>query len=86
MAAKVINTTACWGKWGCHDLAVHIEQNGRHITDGWYFVHNILKCIVMREKFHILFQISLKFVPKDWINNKSALVYIMTWHSKSDKP
>ena len=38
------------------------------------------------EKFCILIQISLKFVPKGPIDNKAALVQVMAWHLKGDKP
>ena len=33
----------------------------------------------MNEKFFILIQISLKFVPKRPIDNKPALVQVMDW-------
>ena len=33
-----------------------------------------------------LTQISLKFVPKGPIHNKSALVQVMAWHQTGDKP
>ena len=51
----------------------HIElisprQNGCHLAD------NIFRCIFMNEKFCILIQISLKFVPKYPIDNNPALV------------
>ena len=42
-------------------------QNGRRFAD------NIFRCIFMNEKFCILIKISLKFVPKDPIDNNSAL-------------
>ena len=45
------------------------EQHGHH------FVHNIFKCIFIKENFCILIQISLNFVLMDPINNKSALVH-----------
>ena len=38
------------------------------------------------EKFCILIQISLKFVPKGLIDNKSALVQAMAWRRTGDKP
>ena len=41
------------------------EQNGCHFA-------NIFKHIFMNEKFCILIQISLKFVPKGLIDNKSV--------------
>ena len=43
-------------------------QNGRNFAD------DIFRCILANEKFCILIKISLKFVPKDLINNNSALV------------
>ena len=50
------------------------RQNGRHLTA------NIFICIFVNEKFWILIEVSLKFVPKGPINNKLALVSIMAWH------
>ena len=43
-------------------------QNGRHFED------DIYRCILVNEKFWILNEISLKFVPKGVIDNKPALV------------
>ena len=40
----------------------------------------------MNEKFCILIQISLKFVPKGLIDNKTALVQVMAWCQTGDKP
>ena len=42
--------------------------NGRRFAD------DIFRCIFVNEKFHILIKISLKFVPKDPIDNTPALV------------
>ena len=55
-------------------------QNGRHFAD------DIFKCIFMNEKFCILIEISLKFVPKRLIDNKAALVQVMAWRRTGDKP
>ena len=38
------------------------------------------------EKFCISIQISLKFVPKGPISNKSALVPVLAWRRKGDMP
>ena len=57
-----------------------LEQNGR------FFPDDIFKCIFMNEQFRILIRISLKFVPKDPINNIPALVEIMVWRRSGDKP
>ena len=35
---------------------------------------DIFKCIFVNEEFYILIKISLKFVPKDLINNDPSLV------------
>ena len=57
-----------------------IEQNGRHFPD------DIFKCNFMNEKFCVLIQISLKFVPKGSINNIPVLVQIMAWCRPGNKP
>ena len=56
------------------------EQNGCHLAD------DVFKSISMNEKFCILIQISLKFVPKGPIDNKSALLRVMAWCWTGDKP
>ena len=56
------------------------KQNGRHFAD------NIFKCIFLNGNVWILIEISLKFVPKDPINNIPALVQIMAWHWPDNKP
>ena len=44
------------------------------------------KCIFMNENDRILIRISLKFVPMSPIDNKQALVQVMAWRRKGDKP
>ena len=44
------------------------------------------KCIFLNENERIPIQISLKFVPSRPIDNKPALVQVMAWHQKHDKP
>ena len=56
------------------------EQNGHHFTD------DIFKYIFIDEECHILIRISLKFVPKCSIDNKSALVQAMAWCQTDNKP
>ena len=51
-------------------------QNGRRFADD----------IFVNEKFCILMQISLKFVPKGLIDNMSALLQVTAWRLKGDKP
>ena len=56
------------------------EQNGCHFTNAiskWNFVN---------EKFYIVIQISLKFVPEGPIEDKTALAELMDWHWSSCKP
>ena len=43
-------------------------------------------CILLNEKFCISAKISLNFVPKGSIDNDPALIQIMAWHRKGDKP
>ena len=42
---------------------------------------NNFKCIFLNE-----FQLNLKFVPISPIDNKPALVQVMAWHRRGDKP
>ena len=56
------------------------RQDGRHFPD------DILKWIFLNENLWISIEISLKFVPKDPINNIPALVQIMAWRRSGDKP
>ena len=37
------------------------------------------------KRIGISIKISLKFVPKGAIDNKSAMVQVMSWHRKGDK-
>ena len=55
-------------------------QNGRHFAD------DVFKYIFLNENVWILIKISLKFVPKDPIDNIPALVQIMAWRRAGDKP
>ena len=56
------------------------RRNGRYNAD------DIFKCIFLNENVWIPTKISLKFVPKDPINNIPALVQIMAWRRSGDKP
>ena len=57
-----------------------------HGQKGCHFRGDIFRCIFMNEKFSILIEISLKFVPKDPNDNKPALIQIMAWRRIGDKP
>ena len=52
---------------------------------GWHFP-DIFKWIFLNENIWISLNISLKFVPKDPINNITVLVQITTWCWPGDKP
>ena len=56
-------------KWIVNTLGP--RQNGRRFSDDTF------KRIFVNENVRILFEISLKFVPKGSINNNPALVQIM---------
>ena len=56
------------------------RQNGCHFPD------DILEWIFLNENVWISIEISLKFVPKGQINNIPALVQIMAWCRRGDKP
>ena len=47
---------------------------------------NIFDCIFLKENDRIPIQISLKYVPRSPIDNKPALVQVMVWRQKGDKP
>ena len=63
----------------CH-LTRLSSDNGRHVTD------DIFKCIFMNEEVRIWIKISLKFVPKDLIDNNQTLDKIMYWRRIDAKP
>ena len=44
---------------------------------GCRFADDIFKCVFMKENVCISFKISLKYVPKGSVDNKSAMVRIM---------
>ena len=47
---------------------------------------DIFNRIFLNENVWIAIKISLKFVPKDAIENKPALVQVMAWRQTGDKP
>ena len=58
----------------------HIEAETK-----WPALRNF-KCIFLNENIWISIEMSLKFVPKDQINNIPAMVQIMAWRRTGDKP
>ena len=47
---------------------------------------NIFKCIFLNENDRIRIQISLKFIPRSPIDNKPAMVRVMAWCRRGNKP
>ena len=54
--------------------------------DGRYFPDDIFKCVFLNENVRISMKLSLKFVCKSPINNIHALVQILAWRRRGDKP
>ena len=65
--------------------AWHVTHWGPDKMDA-IFADAIVKCIFFCENVWILIKVSLKFVPKGPIDNKSSLVQVMTWRQTGDKP
>ena len=66
---------------GCNVLTyLPLDKMAANLADDTFM------CIFMNEKFGILIQISLKFVPKRPLYNKSSLVRVMAWSRTGDKP
>ena len=67
--------------WELKDInSLRARQNDRRFADDTF------KRIFLNENVRISIKISLKFVPKDPINNNPALVQIMAWRRSGDKP
>ena len=49
-------------------------------------VDNMFKCSSLNENVGNVIQMSLKFVPKGSIHNRSVLVKVMAWCRTGDKP
>ena len=56
------------------------RQYARHFAD------DIFRCIFLNKNVWIPIKISLKCVPKGWINNIQTLVQIMAWRRPGYKP
>ena len=52
----------------------------RTCINGWHITGNIFTCIFLKESHCTLTQISLKIVPRNPIDEKSAWVKLMAWH------
>ena len=60
----------------------HIPARAKQIC--CHFADDNFKCIFFNENVGISFKISLKFVPKVWINDIPAMVQIMAWRQPGD--
>ena len=68
---------------------IAVEQHFTHLAQdkmAAILADDIFKSIFMNENIRILIQISLKFVPKGPIDNKSALVQVMACCRAGDNP
>ena len=72
-SAQLIGSSVCIN-------TLRLRQNGCRFADDTF------KCIFLNENVIIPIKTSLKFVPKDSMNNISALVQIMAWRRPGDKP
>ena len=52
----------------------------------WKNFCNIFKPIFSNKNVRIAIKFSLKFVPHGALDNKSALIQVMAWHRKGNKP
>ena len=57
----------------------------KYLTHPLHFAGNLFKCIFVNE-FRMSILILQTFVPKGLLNNKSALVQVMSWRRTADKP
>ena len=67
-------------------LALYVLNSLRLRQNGCHFPDNIFKCIFLNENVRILIKISLKFIPKNPINNIPVLIQIMAWRRPGNKP
>ena len=61
------------------NILVLIHRGRGNMAANLHFADNILKWIFLNENIRILMKLSLKFVPNVPINNKPALVQIISW-------
>ena len=64
----------------------HCSFNTLRLKNGRYFSDDIFKCVFLNENIRISTKISLKFYPRNPIDNNSALVRLMAWCLVGHKP
>ena len=57
-------------------------NTSRPEQNGWHIVGYIFKCILLKEKFCILIQITPKFIPYGAVGNNSVFIQAMAWCNK----
>ena len=77
MVRLPIHICVTWPQW------VNTSPPGQF---GGKIAASIFKCIFINENICNLIKISLKFVPKGSIDNKSAWVQVMAWRRTGGKP
>ena len=70
----------------CHGVIISYLNTLRPRQNGHHFADDIFKWVFVNRNVWIAIKISLKFVPKDLINNIPALVQKMAWRRPGDKP
>ena len=89
LCSPFLNSECCWNPSSSNTRTTLLcliintlrpRQNGRHLAD------DVFKSIFFNENVRISVEISLKFVPTCPINNTPALVQIMSWRRRGDKP
>ena len=63
--------------------SINTSRPGQHSGQ---FAHSIIEFIFLYENCCILILITLKYVPKGSIDNKPALIQIMTWYQTGKGP
>ena len=75
-----------YNDWGGGGGGVVWLNTSRQRQDGRHYADDIFKWIFLNEVTRISFDISLKFILKSQIKNIPALVHIMAWRRRGDKP
>ena len=63
-----------------NEISDYVYGYMRPRANSLYIADNIFNFISFKENPYILIKIALKFVQKDPIDNKAALVQVMAWH------
>ena len=75
-----------WQHWGDRGLLWRFNSLLRPRKNGRHFPDDVFKLFLLHENAWISLIMSLKFAPKVPINNIPALIQIMAWRRRGDKP